>query len=349
MAGLDIYCAVCCGPFKLPHNFPGPPIAGADSDSLQWLYSLCVLGRNLDLGGVAYLSGPGTAGLYNNVRVTPGSDPNAPRPSRRSEWLELSAYYDWDSMGSGEEYVAPFPVHCACWEVMKRALRARWRRKLNGVADGPVYLEKVRTAMQRLLKGGACRLAGMDYFEFGGGSRRDPLWEDDGRDDFEAILPWFLDPLTRIGVVFPQKVPSPSNRVHTTQAEINSTGRSPFFDLPSELLYQTLDELTSQDFMALMTACPALHQKLDDRYWKRRISADMPYLWELEERMQSLTVGESDAIDWLELWQRLLEEAYPASEGFSRAGMKDIHLGRTSIASRRRIWECVGQLLERCE
>ena len=193
MGALDVYCAICGGPFAIPtdhlissasSNLANKAFPPRSAD-FAWLRSLRVVARNTE-SGKAYITGSGHSENYGWVLVKPGNDANAPPPKRydgvAEDMVGMNAYADWDGMGDGDEYVAPFPVHCACLEIMEKAHAVRaagsvGRGKCVCDLQLPPDVERLRKAMQGLLQKSTNCLAGMNYYEFAQ-QRGVDLWEE---------------------------------------------------------------------------------------------------------------------------------------------------------------------------
>jgi len=175
----SVLCAICGAPFQPPleHLLPLSNHHEAFTSDLStcfldWLRYLRVVGRNPKTGH-AYITGPGQASTFGWVSVHVGDDPNVPN-ARRDQGITmigLPTYLDWSSLGGGGELYAPYPVHCACLEVVERVNRST-RPESTGVD-----IEALRSAMQKLDSGEPHCLGRMQYFELLK-SPWEQIWED---------------------------------------------------------------------------------------------------------------------------------------------------------------------------
>jgi hypothetical protein len=186
MGVFDPCCAICGGPFKVPlEHFTSvsttrdPTCWTATLEKeLDWLSRLRVIGRNLSTGK-AYITGVGSSIGFGATLVERGDDPNVPLSGqvqlRDDGMIELPAYFEWSAMGDGDADVVPFPVHCECIVLLRKACSVS--RRADEILDWDTVLEGVRTAMQKLVGHATGCLGKVDYFEFQQSLGED-LWEE---------------------------------------------------------------------------------------------------------------------------------------------------------------------------
>ncbi|KAK5685700.1 hypothetical protein LTR17_027007 [Elasticomyces elasticus] len=328
MGALDIYCALCGGPFRIPTV--GIKSATIQLDNLAWLERLLVVGRNVATNR-AYVSGPGTVEDYGWVVVDAGEDINAPLPKMMvgasGGKISQSAYCEWGMMGDGSEFLVPFPVHCQCFEILERAHAGRTRCSGQG---GPVDVEHLRTVMQQMLQGKTDCLGGMQYYEFEQ-VLGECIWEE--AKEVEIRTPFLYDPTGHIQLDLPP-------RKTVTSGELATVPQLPFARLPTELLHQVLKMITGPDLLRLIDATPAISRRLDTSFWRKRIRSEMPYMHESEVEMPS------DGADWKCIFEYLLKASFPP---LCVPDLKTLDERSMTIASRRRIWQCAQQLLDACD
>ncbi|KAK5678344.1 hypothetical protein LTS10_009516 [Elasticomyces elasticus] len=325
MGALDIYCALCGGPFRIP--IVGIKSATIKLDNLAWLERLLVVGRNVATNR-AYVSGPGTVDDYGWVVVDAGEDVDAPLPKMMigpsGSKISQSAYCDWGMMGDGSDCLVPFPVHCQCFEMLEKAHAGRTRR--SGQGD-PLDLEHLRTVMQQMLQGKTDCLGGMQYYEF----EQVPgeyIWEE--AKEVEIRMPYLYDPTAHIQLNVPLlKI--------VASGELATVLQHPFARLPTELLYEVLEQITGSDLLRLIDATPAISRRLDPSFWRKRIRSEMPYMHESEIGVLS---GEAD---WKSPFEYLLKAGFPP---LRVPDLKTLDERSMTIASRRRVWQCAQQLLD---
>ncbi|KAK4959287.1 hypothetical protein LTR10_004089 [Elasticomyces elasticus] len=324
MGALDIYCAICGGPFRIPTV--GINSATIQLDNLAWLERLLVVGRNVATNR-AYVSGPGTVGDYGWVVVDAGEDVNAPLPKMMigpsGGKISQSAYCDWGLIGDGSDFLVPFPVHCQCFEMLGIAHAGRTRRSGQSVS---LDLEGLRTVMQKMLQGKTDSLGGMQYYEF----EQVPgecIWEE--AKEVEIRKPYLYDPTALIQLDVPLR-----NTI--ASGELAAVPQHPFARLPTELLYDVLEQITGSDLLRLIGATPAISWRLDTSFWRKRIRSEMPYMLESEIGMPSIEA------DWKCLFEYLLKASFPPLRVLD---LKTLDERSMTIASRRRVWQCAQQLL----
>jgi hypothetical protein len=177
MDAFDFYCAICGAPFKIPLDEweslqPETDSTAGLQKKFEWLTHLRIIGRNTTTGA-AYLTGPGTSTGYGWTLVEAGDDPNVPvsgqAQGRGDGKVGLPAYYDWSAMGDGDLEMAPYPVHCACFEI--------WRRVCGMEGEGE-SVERLRTAMERRVGDGGGYLGEVNYFELQQ-TAIETIWDED--------------------------------------------------------------------------------------------------------------------------------------------------------------------------
>lgn len=191
MCVFDFYCAICGGPFKSPHQLLYPLSDEAEIDrssfgktNVKWLQELRLIGRNLSTGR-AYVTGLGTAQDHGWAKVERGQDANVPTRTQGLSVHEagkvgLPAYNNWSAMGDGDDG-AGYPVHDACWELLRTAHSIRdvaGRKYRRGSANLDIDVALVKRAMDKARKGGAGHLCGIEYLEFQPVFGEDSIWGD---------------------------------------------------------------------------------------------------------------------------------------------------------------------------
>ncbi|KAK4888546.1 hypothetical protein LTR27_012554 [Elasticomyces elasticus] len=325
MGALDIYCAICGGPFRIPTV--GIKSATIQLGHLSWLKRLLVIGRNV-VTNRAYVSGPGTVEDHGWVVVDAGEDINAPLPNMMigpsGGKISQSAYCDWGMMGDASDFLVPFPVHCQCFEMLEKAHAGRTR---GSGRSGPLDLEHLRTVMQQMLRGKTDSLGGMQYYEF----EQVPgecIWEE--AKEVEIRMLYLYDPTDHIQLDMPLR-----NTV--ASGELATVPQLPFARLPTELLHQVLEMITGPDLLRLIDATPAISRRLDTSFWRKRIRSEMPYMHDSEIEMSS------DDADWKCLFESLLMASFPP---LRVPDLNTVEEQSMTIASRRRVWQCAQQLLD---
>ncbi|KAI7540609.1 hypothetical protein KC331_g9076 [Hortaea werneckii] len=273
--------------------------------------------------------------------------------------LSMSAYSEEGEAGVGEG-MASFPLHVRCWELMRKAWRMRrceaarsrgGRNTSTKVKDDGLDLKVLMEVMARLLQGSRTCLGGMDYQELQP-SAGTSLWDD--QDQVEAKLPWLYDPVEcpsaleayeilteRQGKGSQSVTPQRSSNPLRRQAVLH---HDPFDQLPIELVHGILTHVDANSLLDILSASPSVAGCCDTRFWRNRLRQDMPYLFELNDGVKKLPSYLQDgcAADWERLYRRLLGQAH-CREPKSNIAMGDRPEG---VASRRRVWECVGQILD---
>ncbi|KAK5720560.1 hypothetical protein LTR17_014891 [Elasticomyces elasticus] len=325
MGALDLYCAICGGPFRIPTV--GIKGATIQLDNLAWLERLLVVGRNVATNR-AYVSGPGMVEDYGWVVVDAGEDINAPLPKMMigpsGGKISQSAYCEWGMMGDRSDFLVPFPVHCQCFEMLEQAHAGRTRPSGQ---SGALDLEHLRTVMQQMLQEKTDSLGGMQYYEF----EQVPgecIWED--AKEVEIRMPYLYDPTAHIQLDVPL-------RKTVASGELATVPQLPFARLPTELLHQVLEMITGPDLLRLIDATPVISRRLDTSFWRERIRSEMPYMHESEIGMPS---GEAD---WKCLFEYLLKASFPP---LRVPDLNTLDERSMTIASRRRVWQCAQQLLD---
>ncbi|KAI7173003.1 hypothetical protein KC343_g13579 [Hortaea werneckii] len=349
---------------------------------LAWLRDLRMLAQDPQTGR-AYLTGLGNTtdlgwalvGLSDEEEDEDGEGAMIARNlfvarGRYGEGTKLSmSAYSGDREGGGgggggEEGMASFPLHVRCWELMRKAWRMRrceaarqrgGRNASTKMKDDGLDLKILREVMAGLLQGSRTCLGGMDYQELQP-SVGTGLWED--QDQAEAKLPWLYDPVEcpsaleayeilteRQGKaslpVTAQRWPTPLSRRRAVRHD------DPFDQLPVELVHSILTHVDASTLLDILSASPSVAACCDTRFWRNRLRQDMPYLFELNDGVTKLPAYllEGCEADWERLYRRLLGQAH-CRDAETSIEMGD---GSEGVASRRRVWECVGQILDLIE
>ncbi|KAK5108411.1 hypothetical protein LTR62_008367 [Meristemomyces frigidus] len=356
MRNHDIYCAICGGPFSmlLKHFMPrshsqNPWIPNAPTfaaNHLSWLERLRIVGRNTT-NGKAYVTGEGRATIYGWVEVDAGEDENVPNPELKIK-IELPTYQDWLSARNEGDMFALYPVHCACLELAGRCFEYTNRKEGLGLD-----LEGMRMAMQEMDSGEMDCLGRMRYGKMAQrpGGKRIPKDEEvrarlvsiirfrkDSIIKVDTCQPYLLDPLAHIELEFPDLEADKEGK------SVSQCGSSLFTELATELLHQILINLDPQGRLNLLQAAPGLARRLSAHFWRQKILLDLPYLNEVEVRPFE-RVRDGDPTNWKALYRRLLKDSRPPVQVIAGEGLPEMTY--TSIASRRRIWECLEQLVGR--
>ncbi|KAI7156813.1 hypothetical protein KC349_g6041 [Hortaea werneckii] len=341
---------------------------------LAWLRDLRMLAQDPQTGR-AYLTGLGNTTELGWALVGLSDDEDdggammardlfIARGGRHGEGtkLSMSAYFGEDQGGEGEggEGMASFPLHVRCWELMRKAWRMRrseaarlrgGRNTSTKVKDDGLDLKVLREVMTGLLQGSRTCLGGMDYQELqpSAGTR---LWDD--QDEVEAKLPWLYDPVECPSALDAYEIlterQSRASQPVTAQRSSNPLRRqavghdNPFDQLPIELVHGILTHVDANSLLDILSASPSVAGCCDTRFWRNRLRQDMPYLFELNDGVKKLPAYllEGCDADWERLYRRLLGQAH-CRESKSSIAMGDRPEG---VASRRRVWECVGQILD---
>ncbi|KAI6826801.1 hypothetical protein KC340_g10023 [Hortaea werneckii] len=277
--------------------------------------------------------------------------------------LSMSAYSGEDREGDGgggEEGMASFPLHVRCWELMRKAWRMRRSEaarsrggrttSTKGKDDG-LDLKVLREVMAGLLQGSRTCLGGMDYRELQP-SAGTSLWDD--QDQVEAKLPWLYDPVECPSALEAYEIlterQGKGSQSFTRQRSSSPLRKQavryhdPFDQLPIELVHSILTHVDANTLLDILSASPSVAGCCDTRFWRNRLRQDMPYLFELNDGVKKLPayLQEGCDADWERLYRRLLGQAH-CREPQSSIEMEDRPEG---VASRRRVWECVGQILD---
>ncbi|GAB1737600.1 hypothetical protein NU219Hw_g1908t1 [Hortaea werneckii] len=274
--------------------------------------------------------------------------------------LSMSAYSAEDREGGGGEGMASFPLHVRCWELMRKAWRMRRSEaaRLRGgrnhsmkVKDDGLDLKVLRDVMAGLLQGSRTCLSGMDYRELQP-SVGMSSWDD--QDQIEAKLPWLYDPVECPSAleayeILTERQSRPSQPV-TAQRSSTALRKQavrhddPFDQLPVELVHSILTHVDAHTLLDILSTSPSVAGCCDTRFWRNRLRQDMPYLFELNDGVKKLPayLQESCDADWERLYRCLLGQAH-CRDPKSSVEMGDRPEG---VASRRRVWECVGQILD---
>ncbi|KAI7279520.1 hypothetical protein KC345_g5331 [Hortaea werneckii] len=278
--------------------------------------------------------------------------------------LSMSAYSgeDREGGGGGEEGMASFPLHVRCWELMRKAWRMRRyeaARQRGGrnvsmkVKDDGLDLKVLREVMAGLLQGSRTCLGGMDYRELQPLSVGTSLWED--QNQTEARLPWLYDPVECPSALEAYEIlterqgkasqPITARRSSTPLSRRRAVRHDdPFDQLPVEIVHSILTHVDANTLLDILSASPSVAGFCDTRFWRNRLRQDMPYLFELNDGVKKLPAYllEGCEADWERLYRRLLSQAH-CRDVESGIEMGNGHGG---VASRRRVWECVGQILD---
>ncbi|GAB1728269.1 hypothetical protein NU195Hw_g3194t1 [Hortaea werneckii] len=213
----------------------------------------------------------------------------------------------------------------------------------------------LREVMAGLLKGSRTCLGGMDYRELQP-SVGTSLWED--HDQAEAKLPWLCDPVECPSALEAYEIlterqgkasqPITAQRSSTPLSRTRAVRHDdPFDQLPVELVHSILTHVDANTLLDILSASPSVAACCDTRFWRNRLRQDMPYLFELNDGVKKLPAYllEGCDADWERLYRRLLGQAH-CRDAETIIGMGD---GSEGVASRRRVWECVGQILDLIE
>ena len=238
---------------------------------------------------------------------------------------------------------------------MRRCEAARLRGGRNTstrVNDDGLDLKVLREVMAGLLQGSRTCLGGMDYQELQS-SAGTSLWDD--QDQIEAKLPWLYDPVECPSAleayeILTERQQSRTSQSGTAQRSSNllrkPAGRhdDPFDQLPIELVHSILTHVDGNTLLDVLSASPSVAGCCDTRFWRNRLRQDMPYLFELNDGVKKLPahLQEGCDADWERLYRRLMGQAH-CREFKPSIGMGDRPEG---VASRRRVWGCVRQILD---
>ncbi|KAI7160541.1 hypothetical protein KC316_g14620 [Hortaea werneckii] len=338
---------------------------------LAWLRDLRMLARD-PWTGRAYLTGLGnTTDLgWALVGLSDDEDDGGAMMARdlfiaRGRYgegtkLSMSAYSGEDREGEEGEGMASFPLHVRCWELMRKAWRMRRceEAKLRGgrnastkVKDDGLDLKVLREVMAGLLQGSRTCLGGMEYQELQP-SAGTSLWDD--QDQVEAKLPWLYDPVECPSALEAYEIlterQGKASQSVTPQRSSNPLKRQavrhddPFDQLPVELVHNILKHVDARTLLDILSASPSVAGRCDTRFWRNRLRQDMPYLFELNDGVKKLPAYllEGCDADWERLYRRLLKQAH-CREPKASVAIRDRPEG---VASRRRVWDCVGQILD---
>lgn len=81
-------------------------------------------------------------------------------------------------------------------------------------------------------------------------------------------------------------------------------------DLPAELLVHIADYLDIQSVIRLARSCREINAVLDKNFWRRRFFADMPYLFEIRQKVKE-EPEMNVSIDWRDFYGRMRLQSYP--------------------------------------
>ena len=202
--------------------------------------------------------------------------------------------------------------------------------------------------MAGLLRGSRTCLGGMDYQELQP-SVGTSWWED--QDHAEAKLPWLYDPVECPSALEAYEILT-ERQGKTSQPKRSSSPfrrrairhDDPFDQLPIELVQSILTHVDASTLLEALSASPSVAGCCNTRFWRYRLRQDMPYLFELNDGVKKLPayLQEGCDADWERLYRRLLGQAH-CRDVESSSEMGD---GSEGVASRRRVWECVKQILD---
>ncbi|KAL2864696.1 uncharacterized protein BJX67DRAFT_360590 [Aspergillus lucknowensis] len=204
-----------------------------------------------------------------------------------------------------------FPMHQACLEVLSRAIFGRV--DVDRVQKNILY-----EVMHELSD--FCRLD-LDYGDITGA---DQDWQCVPGEEYSVICP--TDPIDlaeQLRTDYSISPPKAQTRLDLSDKVI----RDPFRNLPYDITYHILQYLPGESILALNKASGAIFMRTsNDSFWKRRLSQDMPWLWELQNY---LAKHQDEALDYKALYMWLNKRTKPMY------AMDGPFMG---AANRRRIW-----------
>ncbi|KAJ9648488.1 hypothetical protein H2199_001343 [Coniosporium tulheliwenetii] len=116
---------------------------------------------------------------------------------------------------------------------------------------------------------------------------------------------------------------------------VGNISTDPFNKLPPELIVEIMLYLPSNSLSKLTAASPTAYAATRSNwFWRRRLTVDMPWLWELSEPSY---VPDKGVPDWKAVYQHLSKASFAPSE-------TDPSL--LGLANRGRIWGVCEQVLE---
>ncbi|KAL2811573.1 hypothetical protein BJX63DRAFT_398799 [Aspergillus granulosus] len=204
-----------------------------------------------------------------------------------------------------------FPMHQACLEVLSRAIFGRV--DVDRIQKSILY-----DVMHELSD--FCRLD-LDYGDITGA---DQDWQCVPGEEYSVICP--TDPIDlaeQLRTDYSMSPPKAQTRLDLSDKII----RDPFRNLPYDITYHILQYLPGESILALNKASWTIFMRTSNNsFWKRRLSQDMPWFWELQNY---LAKHQDEALDYkaLHMWlDKRMKPMYAMNGPFM------------GVANRRRIW-----------
>ncbi|KAL9115715.1 MAG: hypothetical protein Q9227_000083 [Pyrenula ochraceoflavens] len=357
MGDWDFYCALCASSFdgnetvdeSIRNAFDAlqEKLSEEDMNSFledlfpesvrKWHSILHALSYNPESPNVrkVYISGAGESASYGTIDVKRGHDESAPGSAQNpDEDLDLQAY----PLPEAASDMA-IPMHAEClFQVLPKAIgymstnsNTQWRSWTIDQVDNSVLWESFQPTLNDYQSH-----TGLDHFERNE-AKGEQYWSVTESDVCSVANPTiipslhqFLDNLPTLNSSPIQK--SPDSR--GTNSHNGSQQHDTFAKMSSDLFLYLSDFMLMKDLCSLRTASRyAASVPLSSAYWKRRVTKDMPWVWEISVKTDSA----EDSVDWKFVYQRLYSDSY-------RPPRLDRPSGTPGLWNRRRIWKTCEEL-----
>ncbi|KAF2171228.1 hypothetical protein M409DRAFT_18344 [Zasmidium cellare ATCC 36951] len=325
----DVYCALCGGPFGerflLPaqgHIYPedhaedhGPVDAESgdwhgypdycdnsilSSESTAWLRYVRVIGRENHRN---FLTGVGT--IVNDddfpvASVDAGCDENVPPPSVLNSPVQQGRLtFDLYNTERSSLWHPSYPLHAKCFDILERV--QRHRATSRGDQPGSLKLDSLHKGMARY------ELPYKFHMNLGSYGEFFHCHDDHWIGPHESLEPWYHDPMD-VPVLNALDKTHERGRVRV-HARGSASAANCLSDLPVEILVLVANQLDIQSAVRLTRTCKEVNAILRKNFWRSRLFTDMPYLFELREKVSKDSTI-SATIDWQDLYGQMLLQSY---------------------------------------